>query len=226
MGNPETPKTLIRKEKIERSELDKNWEKIAKDAGLTDEEADVAVKFLNEIKKRFRPEAKGEKPRDYIESFWEILRDYNITLTLSDMDSLEHFPMQNKEPSGLKNNIDELVARGITSIDKLVEKLSKIYEDDKERNWKKYLVQKNIQKREILELLKSYVKYPKKFILRHYTVEKRIIERALYKELVAMGLDKKLRAKEEKGEKPTELRTTDRVFYKITNVLRKKDLGE
>jgi len=61
MGNPERPKTLIRKEKgkIERPELDENWEKIAKDAGLTGEEAGVAVKFLDEIKKKIQTRSKG-----------------------------------------------------------------------------------------------------------------------------------------------------------------------
>jgi len=122
MGNPERPKTLIRKEKgkIERPELDENWEKIAKDAGLTGEEAGVAVKFLDEIKKRFRPEAKGEKPGDYIESFRKILRDYNITLTLGDMNSLAHFPIKNKiNAKELKENMEKLVERGVTSTDGL-----------------------------------------------------------------------------------------------------------
>lgn len=207
--------------KIERY---KKWHKIGIDEGLTDEEATVAVKFLDGIKERFRPGARGEKPRDYVESIKDILRSYNITLTLDDMDSLDNFSIKNKEPQGLKARIAGLAYRGITPTDKLVEKLSEIYGEDED--WKKYLVQKNIQKREISECLKIYVKYPKKFVLRHYTIGKRIIERALYRELVAMDLDKKVGAKEKKGEKPAKLSITDKVSYEIIKGLKKKDLGE
>lgn len=296
MGNPESPRKLIRreKEKIERTGLDANyvreklnrlgisadnenidalvklismgavtdamiegasedknpeiilkkinrykkWYGIAKteEMGLTDEEAGVAVKFLDEIKKRFRPEAKGEKPRDYIESLKDILREHNITLTLNDMNSLDNFPIKNlsiknesekkikenkKKLEELKGNMERLVERGITSTDGLFEKLSEIYGEDKD--WIKYLVQKNIKKQEILEeYLKSYIKKPAMFFLKHHTT-KRIETRALYRELVAIGLDKKLMAKEKKGQGPTALSTTDKVFYEVT---KKKDLGE
>ncbi|PIS39787.1 MAG: hypothetical protein COT33_00125 [Candidatus Nealsonbacteria bacterium CG08_land_8_20_14_0_20_38_20] len=234
MGNPERPKTLIRKEKgkIERPELDENWEKIAKDAGLTGEEAGVAVKFLDEIKKRFRPEAKGEKPGDYIESFRKILRDYNITLTLGDMNSLAHFPIKNKiNAKELKENMEKLVERGVTSTDGLFEKLSEIYKEDKDKNWIKYLVQKNIKKEEILDkFLKSYVKEPAMYFLKYHTIGQ-IEKHALCRELAASGLIKKIeaiKAKERRKESPTEASTTDRFFYKNIKGLnlKKKDLGE
>ncbi len=165
----------------------KKWEKIAKDAGLTNDEAVVAVKFLGEIKSRFKPEARGEKPRDYIESFKGILREYNITLTLSDMNSLNNFPIRNfsikKEneikienkvkTAELKENMEKLVEQGIISTDSLFEKLTEIYKEDKDKNWIKYLVQKNIKKKEILdEYLKSYVKEPATYFLKHHTIER------------------------------------------------------
>lgn len=243
--NPE----LITK-KIDRY---KKWYGIAKTEkmGLTDEEADVAVKFLDGIKKRFRPEAKGEKPRTYIESFKDILRDYNITLTLGDMNSLDNFPIKNlsienrsekeieenkTKLAELKENMEKLVEQGVTSTDSLFEKLSEIYKEDKDkkedkdRNWIKYLVQKNIRKGEILEeYLKSYVKKPAMFFLKHHTI-KRIETRALYRELVAIGLvqkiEKKIETKEKEKEKPAKLSTTEKVFYETIKGLKKKDLGE
>lgn len=183
--NPE----LITK-KIDRF---KKWYEIAvtmkvKDVPpLTNEEAMVAVKLLDEIKHRFPK--RGEKPRGYIESLWEILRDYNITLNLDDLDSQDNFPVKNEvNDAELKENIEKLVNQGIIDTDRLAEGLSEIYKD---KGWEKYLVQKNVRKREIIEFLKIYPPPPKHF-LKHHTIPKRILKRALYRELIANGLVKKI----------------------------------
>ncbi|MDD5477848.1 MAG: protein kinase [Candidatus Omnitrophica bacterium] len=154
---------------------------------LTDNEADVIVSFLNEIKDRFKPEAKGEKPWEYIKSFEQILREYNITLALADMHSLENFPLNN-EVNDVDQTIIKFTESGIVDLDDLHGKLSKNYGSN--RDWIKFLVQKNIRKEEVLqEYLKNYLK-DARYLFKHHTL-KRIEDRALYRQWVSLELDKK-----------------------------------